>query len=321
MAICRVSVWTISWNIYFSYTDALVQVSLATGEVTGSVGGFGAGSFGTSGGAHLGCLEYYDGWVYGSLEYKDPGAKFFVAAFDTSKITKVGMDVKEMESGVNAILLKEPTEDFRDPLNYGGTYATNNQNDGHRLGCSGIDGITMGCMPGDDSGGVYMILAYGVYRGYENRYDDRYNVLQFYKVSDFWNTTTKQPVGTQNIRFTYERGLSFDYTTDEVLAAADTLYVWTGNTDWGSQNIEYEWDTGDIVLYTYGSKESWGLSSTFVVDGSKAPVMRALEVGQSAPDADEDAKERAECYKVNGEYPPVEVLTKIYGSVEEKRRL
>ena len=289
--------------MYFSYTDALVKVDMRTGKVVGSVGGFGKGSFGTSGGAHLGCLEYYDGWVYGSLEYKAPGAKFFVCAIDTSMITEIGMDMKDDaifgNGGVNGILLKEPTEDFRDPLNYGKAQATNGGNDGHRFGCSGIDGITFGKMPGDPSGEIYMILAYGVYGGFANRYDDRYNVLQFYKLTDIWDTENHKPTGTQNIRFTYERGLSQDYTEEEVLSAADTLYVWTGNTEWGSQNLEYEWDTGNIVLYTYGTKENWGLSYQYVVDGSKAPRMLELEVGQSAPSANADARERAQCYMVD----------------------
>ena len=59
--------------MYFSYTDVLAKLDMKTGKVVGSVGGFGKGSFGTSGGAHLGCLAWYDGRVFGSLEYKDPG--------------------------------------------------------------------------------------------------------------------------------------------------------------------------------------------------------------------------------------------------------
>ena len=35
--------------MYFSYTSALAKVDMKTGEVVGSVGGFGQGSFGTPG--------------------------------------------------------------------------------------------------------------------------------------------------------------------------------------------------------------------------------------------------------------------------------
>ena len=143
--------------MYFSYTSALAKVDMKTGEVVGSVGGFGQGSFGTPGGAHLGCLAYYDGRIYGSLEYKEPGAKFFVAAFDEDAITEVGMDVKEMDSGVYGILLKEPTLDFRDPLNdevndKTNGFAANEEKAGHKFGCSGIDGVTFAPMPGGDDG-------------------------------------------------------------------------------------------------------------------------------------------------------------------------
>ena len=65
--------------LYFSYTSSLAKLDMSTGKVVASVGGFGQGSFGTPGGAHLGCLDYYDGWIYGSLEYKEPGKKFFIA--------------------------------------------------------------------------------------------------------------------------------------------------------------------------------------------------------------------------------------------------
>ncbi len=275
--------------LYFSYTSSLAKLDMSTGKVVASVGGFGQGSFGTPGGAHLGCLDYYDGWIYGSLEYKEPGKKFFIAAFDASKLTKTGMDIKGedfKDGGVTGILLYEPTEDFRDPIDtnvfsgqdsYG--HATNEANNGHAFACSGIDGVTFGTMPGDTSGKLYLIVAYGVY-GFSNinRYDNTYNVLQFYDVEDFWDG--EKPVGTQNIRFTYERGLAVDYTQEEVLKAADTLFVYTGNTSYGAQNLEYEADTGDIVLYTYGNTDGMG-GTKYVVDGSKAPVEKVLELGQS----------------------------------------
>ena len=307
--------------LYFSYTSALAKLDMATGKVVASVGGFGQGSFGTAGGAHLGCLDYYDGWVYGSLEYKSPGKKFFVAAFDTSKMTEVGMDIKSetFTEGVTGILLKEPTEDFRDGISttvFGGHdskgEATNEQNNGHRFACSGIDGVTFGTMPGDTSGKLYLIVAYGVYAASNlkgsasplksaSRNDNAYNVLQFYDVEDFWDG--EKPVGTQNIRFTYERGLSADYTEAEVLEAADTLYVYTGNTQYGAQNIEYEADTGDIVLYTYGNTYGIGQSTMYVVDGSKAPTTKVLELGQSntLSDATQSAlsKQLADAYSTD----------------------
>ena len=311
--------------MYFSYTSVLAKVDMATGKVVASVGGFGEGSFGASGGAHLGCLDYYDGWVYGSLEYKDPGKKFFICAFDTSRMTEVGVDVDEIpvdengHNGVTGILLYEPTMDFRDGLStelfgsqdkYG--EATNNSNNGHRFACSGIDGVTFGTMPGDTSGKIYLIVAYGIYSAANfsdpsgtkikdtNRLDNAYNVLQFYDVEDFWDG--EKPVGTQNILFNCQRGLSRDYAENEILKAADTLYVFTGATSWGSQNLEWEADTGDIVLYTYGNQ--YGMPGpNYVVDGSKAPVTQVLELGQNNTISDAEqsayAKQLADCYSTD----------------------
>ena len=273
--------------MYFSYTDVLAKIRISDGKLVASVTDFGPDSFMAEGGAHLGCIDYYDGHIYASLEYKSPGKKFFLAIFDADKMTAVGMDVNKMEDNqvVTGVLLSEPTMDFRDPLDtevfdgqdaYGD--ATNEDNNGHRFACSGIDGVTMGKWPGGGDDEIYMIVAYGVYGGgkFENRYDNMYNVLQFYKLSDLW----QEEGNTWNIPFNGKRGLEREIGEGEALTAARTLYVYTGNTQYGAQNIEYEWDTGDIVLYTYGNTDGFG-GTMYVVDGSKTPEYKTLELGQN----------------------------------------
>lgn len=296
--------------MYFSYTDVLAKLDMSTGELVGSVGGFGKGSFGTSGGAHLGCIAYYDGKIYGSLEYKEPGKKFFVCVFNENAITDPGMDMKQMESGVDAVLLYEPTADFRDPLgeDVGSSdgFAVNEKIEGHRFGCSGIDGITFGRLPGSpDDSPEYMMVAYGIYGAGDwvtERYDNDYNIIQVYDPDDL--------TPERLFRFTYERGLSPDYTEDEVLYAVDTLFVFTGNTRYGTQNLEYERDTGNILLCTYGTrKETFPGCSLFVIDGSRAPDEAVLQVGQNYVSGDlanpGTHKIRAQQYKVDGGYPLV----------------
>ena len=61
--------------MYFSYTTALAKIDIRTGELVASVVNFGPGGFDVEGGAHLGCIDYYNGHIYGSLEYKSPGKK------------------------------------------------------------------------------------------------------------------------------------------------------------------------------------------------------------------------------------------------------
>ncbi|MBQ7591118.1 MAG: hypothetical protein IJU46_01175 [Clostridia bacterium] len=295
--------------MYFSYTDVLAKLDMKTGKVVGSVGGFGKGSFGTSGGAHLGCLAWYDGRVYGSLEYKDPGKKFFICVFDPEKITRVGMDMKEMDEGVDAVLLYEPTADFRDPLSdrilSPDGFAVNEQLQGHRFGCSGIDGVTFGRIPGAGNR-IYMLVAYGVYGAGDwtsVRFDNDYNIIQAY---DPGKLTPERL-----FRFTYERGLSAGYEDSELLRADETYYVFTGNTRYGVQNLEYEVDTGNLILCTYGTrKEYFSGASLFVTDGSREPEYRELEAGQhstpASPSVADMVKKRAGCYADgDGKYPSV----------------
>ena len=317
--------------MYFSYTSALAKIDIATGELVASIGGFGGGSFGTNGGAHLGCIDYYDGYIYGSLEYKSPGKKFYLAIFDADRMTEVGVSIQDSDYDwdnpiCTAVLLAEPTVDFRDPINTslfvaGGSetpgntsaqdshgHASNEANNGHWFACSGIDGVTMGKWPGGGDDELYMIVAYGVYQFSSSpRQDNTYNVLQYYKFSDIWNAD-----GTQtdtNITFTYADGISTDWAKDETIwqKAAKTLYVYTGNTSYGAQNIEYEWDSGDLVLYTYGNTDGFG-KTMYVVDGSVEPTMKALELGQSNTITDEaQSKWVADVAKAYADYPGAEV--------------
>lgn len=298
--------------MYFSYTDVLAKLDMSTGKVVGSVGGFGKGSFGTPGGAHLGCIAYYDGKIYGSLEYKDPGKKFFVCVFDENAITSVGMDMKEMESGVDAVLLYEPTVDFRDPLGDGivggDGFAENEKIGGHKYGCSGIDGITFGRLPGSPEGSrEYMMVAYGIYgkdAWTTDRFDNDYNIIQVYDQDEL----TPEKL----FRFTYERGLDPDFSEQEALHAVETLFVFTGNTHYGTQNLEYERDTGNILLVTYGTKKTnYPGCSLFVVDGSATPEKTIIQAGQNAEIRNkktaEAVKARSQYYRVDEKYPQIDL--------------
>ena len=284
--------------MFFSYTSALAMIEIATGELVASIGGFGGGSFGTNGGAHLGCIDYYDGYIYGSLEYKAPGKKFYLAIFDVNRLLAAGVGVSIQDPAYDwnnpictAVLLEESTRDFRDPVDttlFSGQdefgHATNEGNNGHWFACSGIDGVSMGKWPGGKDDEIYMIVAYGVYQFSSSpRNDNTYNVLSYYKLSDIWNADGSQ---TQyNKTFSYQDGIHQDWAKDETvwLSAAKNLYVYTGNTSYGSQNIEYEWDTGDVVLYTYGNTDGMG-GSYWEVDGSVEPQLKTLNLGQHSSD-------------------------------------
>ena len=294
--------------MFFSYTSALAMIEIATGELVASIGGFGGGSFGTNGGAHLGCIDYYDGYIYGSLEYKAPGKKFYLAIFDVNRMLAAGVGVSIQDESYDwnnpictAVLLEEPSRDFRDPVDttlFSGQdefgHATNEGNNGHWFACSGIDGVSMGKWPGGKDDEIYMIVAYGVYQFSSSpRNDNTYNVLEYYKLSDIWNADGSQT--EYNRTFTYQDGISTDWAHDEDiwLSSEKALYVYTGNTSYGAQNIEYEWDTGDVVLYTYGNTDGMG-GTYYEVDGSVEPQLKTLNLGQHS--SDEWAQNVAKAY-------------------------
>ena len=141
--------------MYYSFTDRLIKADMRTGEIVGSVTGLLAGGI-YGGGAHMGCLAYHDGRVYGSLEYK-AAEKFYVAVFDCAAITRMDMDYKT-PGVMTAMYMDEVVRDYVCDLSAG---EHNNAPDsmGHRFGCSGIDGITFGPVPGEADKGVHMLLA------------------------------------------------------------------------------------------------------------------------------------------------------------------
>lgn len=74
--------------LYASFTNMLVKVDMRTGKIAGTVTGLAAGSI--SSGAHIGDICYYDGKIYGSLEYK-ASERWYICVFDGDKITEMDM--------------------------------------------------------------------------------------------------------------------------------------------------------------------------------------------------------------------------------------
>ena len=243
--------------LYCSFTTELVKYDL-NGRLLGSVGGLTG---------HLGCLAFGpDGRVYGSLEYKTDaigrgilsrlGAEaapdgFYCAIFDGARITRVGMDAAA-DGVMTAVHLAEVTRDYlwETPLTGGGTLR-------HRHGCSGIDGITFAPRPGDADGGLLLHVAYGVY-GDTHRADNDYQVILAYDTAR-WDA--------------YARPLSPAAMHREGPAAPDGKYfVFTGNTTYGVQNLEYEAETGRMYMAVYrGKKPQFPNRPMYVADWNAVP--------------------------------------------------
>jgi len=248
--------------IYYSFTTMLVKTDMQgnlIGSVTGLLG-------------HLGCIDFNDadGKVYGSLEYKDdpigrgilaalgssdvslPDA-FYIAIFDVDKIDRVGMDAC-MDGVMKTAFLKTVTDDFNAHVIHAGRKVK------HRLGCSGIDGVTIGPMPGG-SERDFLFVAYGVYSDL-TRTDNDHQVILGYDIDALnrhaaaFSQTTMHQCGPDEVK---------------------KLFVYTGNTQWGVQNLEYDAHTGHYFMAVYrGEKPGFPNYPLFIVDGSKPPVPRPL---------------------------------------------
>lgn len=284
--------------MYVSYTNGIGKIDMATGKVAGYLTGF-------DGGLHIGCLAYYDGYIYGSFEAQATH-KFYIIQVDESQFWGV-MDTREKWlDAVRVILLYEPTVDARDLMgdtwDNGDGIAGRNEEVGHRYSNAGIDGVTFGTYPGEfgkKDADVYMFVSYGTYwftngdTKLSNRLDDEHIILQAYNTKDFLNeqnqsqyllelaytdTTTPDQNGVSNAR-------SLNYAADSILHAEKALFVFVGNTQWGCQQIEYDRTTGDIWLSTYGGsdgKPDSGAGNWYVIDGSKKPQHAEIQLGQNA---------------------------------------
>jgi len=244
--------------IYFSFTTALIKMDF-TGRVLGTV----TGLLG-----HLGCIAFCkaDGRIYGSLEYKNdvigqgilnhansaaqlPNA-FYIAIFDGNRIVRPDMDACS-DHVMTTVYLKEVLDDYSAEIEHEGRRLL------HRYGCSGIDGITFGRTPGTLEDRDSLFVAYGVY-GDVTRTDNDHQVILRYDTTD-WKR--------------YERPLRQDAMhTNGPLTPEDKLFVFTGNTCYGVQNLEYDALTGNFLMAVYrGQKEAYPNYDLFVIDGRRAP--------------------------------------------------
>lgn len=250
-------------HIYVSFTTLLVKLDMQ-GNVIGSV----TGLLG-----HLGCLEFNDadGRLYGSLEYKNDaigrdilrqeGAKsiengFYVAIFDVEKIDRKGMSA-ERDGIMTTVLLKTVLDDY-----LGKVTTPQGTTVSHRYGCSGFDGISFGPSFDGKSRRNMLTIAYGIY-GDNSRNDNDYQVLLQYDTSRWgrYETTLSQSNMHRN-------------GPDK---PNGRYFVYTGNTTWGVQNMEYDKTSNRWLLATYaGQKSHFANYTLFVIDGSKRATRTTL---------------------------------------------
>jgi len=245
--------------IYYSFTTALIKMDFSgrvTGTVTGLLG-------------HLGCIDFCeaDGRVYGSLEYKNDiigrnilkraghegelENAFYIAIFDVDRIDRPDMDACR-DGVMTTVYLREVAEDFTATVEAHGRALP------HRHGCSGIDGVTFGKLPGNPDGPYRLFVAYGIY-GDEGREDNDDQVILCYDTSAWAQ---------------YARPLRQEHMHQSGPERPDGKYfVRTGNTRWGVQNLEYDEATGHFLMAVYhGRKACYPNYDLYVIDGGRAPA-------------------------------------------------
>ena len=244
--------------IYYSFTTRLVKTDLA-GHPVGSVEGLCG---------HLGCIDFNerDGRVYGSLEYKNdrigksilqklnrsdpvPDA-FYCAIFDVDRIDRPGMQA-ESDGIMRAVYLKEVVQD------YNGETVIGKVRYPHQYGCSGIDGTGWGPVPGTDRYRLH--ICYGIY-GEPERPDNDYQIILSYNAEEFWDRYA-QPLNQEAMHRSGPDKCEARY------------FLYTGNTTYGVQNLEYDSYTGNWFAAVYpGRKPKFENPPLFVIDGKTPPV-------------------------------------------------
>ena len=242
--------------VYYSFTTLLVKTDLE-GRLIGTVDGLIG---------HLGCIAYnkQDGKIYGSLEFKNDvigrgilsalgstksfDDAFYCAIFDVEKIDRVGMSA-EGDGIMRAVYLPEVVLDYKGS----GEGAKE-----HKYACSGIDGTTFGVIPADQSKKMRIFICYGIYSDLE-REDNDYQVILCYDTENWWDSYA-QPLCQSSM---HKSGPD---------APEAKYFLYTGNTTYGVQNLEYDAYTGDFLAAVYrGKKPSFPNYSMYVIDGKTAP--------------------------------------------------
>ena len=244
--------------IYYSFTTVFVKADLY-GNVIGTVTGLTG---------HLGCISFNsdDGKVYGSIEYKHDSIgkgimartgitladedAFYVAIFDVDKIDRPDMDA-ERDGIMTAVYLPQVVDDYS---------AKNSDGTDHRYACSGIDGTGFGPIPGSPAGSPRMLfVAYGIYGNNERRDNDNQVILQF-----DWRRFGEAA-----------KPLSQAAPHHSGVTADVRYFLYTGNTTWGVQNLEYDAYLNAWIVAVYlGKKPQFKNPPMFIIDGAAAPQVR-----------------------------------------------
>ncbi len=244
--------------VYFSFTTVLIKFDF-DGNVVGSVKGIVG---------HLGCITFDKDRrkIYGSLELKhdvigqgiidytgcdiSKEDAFYCVSFDCDKINRPNMDAEKDEI-MKAVYLPDVVNDYNSIDEVSG--------EKHRYGCSGIDGIAYGAEFG---GKAYKIMiAYGIYSNVTRKDNDNQIILQF----------------DPNVFDDYAKPLNQNNPHHNGIKCEKRYFFFTGNTEYGIQNLEYDLFTQTYVATVYpGLKKEFPNYPLFFIDAKHKGEQREL---------------------------------------------
>ncbi|MGN0189874.1 MAG: hypothetical protein ACI395_10190 [Candidatus Cryptobacteroides sp.] len=275
--------------MYMSFTSRFLKVDME-GNILASIDRIQG---------HLGAMTFNpaDRKVYASLECKDDEigrgiarvlnvdavsrseSTFYIAVIDVDRLDSIAVD-PENNDVLKTVCVRKAVEDysFKSP---DGEYE-------HRYGCSGIDGVAIApeiapLRPAEYAGGnslrkssaresadrkMYLYVGYGIY-GDVDRTDNDYQVIQRYDI-DKLNRLARPVV--------------FGQTHSDGPDKPDKEYfVYTGNTNYGIQNMAYDPYTDCIFLAVYkGSKTCFPNYRLFALSINQKPFKAALKGGRDS---------------------------------------
>lgn len=245
-------------NLYYlSFTTRLIAIK-ADGTVVASVENLTG---------HLGDLAFdaTSRTLYGSIEYKhdaignniqkssaspanDQATGFYIAMFQVDNLTRIGMSSDET---MRTAYLRQPVEDHLAKVENGGRTWE------HRHGCSGIDGVALAPRIGKNGkpkhGKPMLYVAYGIY-GETERTDNDNQVILCYDLKEL-----KRCARTLSAQHLHQSGPR---------KPVATYFVPTGNTNFGIQNLTFDWDRGCFLAACYkGSKPHLPNYDLFAISG------------------------------------------------------
>lgn len=233
--------------MYMSFTSRFLKVDMQ-GNILASIDRIQG---------HLGAMTFdpKDRKVYASLECKDDiigqgiakvlsvgvvkQSVFYIAIIDVDKLDKIGADPEDGEI-LKTVCVRDACADYDAKVNVGGTELE------HRFGCSGIDGVAIapavggGATKFSDARKLYLYVAYGIYGDVERK-DNDYQVILKYDLASL--AKWAKPVVFGQIHVSGPKKPAAKY------------FVYTGNTNWGVQNLAYDESTGNFFMAVYKGKK------------------------------------------------------------------